>query len=63
MKNLDIRQVVEESGLKYGAIAREMGISAAWLSRLLKKDLSSDDKIRIFNAIAYLSGKKVKQDV
>jgi predicted XRE-type DNA-binding protein len=59
MKNLDLRQAVEQSGLKYQAIAAAMGVSASWLCRLMKKDLSPEEKIRILSAIQRLRGENV----
>lgn len=55
MENLSIRLMVEKSGLKYQAIAKEMGISQEWLSRLLRKELSADNKVRIMGAIERLT--------
>lgn len=54
MKNLDLRQIVETSGLKYQAIAKEMGISPAWLCRLMKRELTPENKLRIMGAIRQL---------
>lgn len=51
MKNLDIRITVNESGLTYKQIAKEIGISPEWLCRLMRNDLSPENKIRILTAI------------
>lgn len=51
MRNLNIRLMVSDAGLRYREIAAEMGISPEWLSRLLSKELSSANKIRILTAI------------
>ena len=51
MENLDIRLIVNESGLTYRAIAEEMGIHYASLSRLMRKCLSPENRIRILTAI------------
>lgn len=54
MKNLDIRMTVSEEGLRYKEIANEMHISREWLSRLLRHDLSAENKLRIMRAISSL---------
>lgn len=54
LRNLDIRLIVDESELKYSDIAATMGISATWLSILLKNDLSAKNKARILRAIREL---------
>lgn len=58
MENIDVRVAVCESGLKYKAIAYEMGISPEWLSKLMKKPLSADNKNRILYAINALKNKR-----
>lgn len=54
MKNLDIRMIVSENGMKYKDIADEMNISRHHLSRLLRYDLTMENKIRVMGAIARL---------
>lgn len=54
MTNLDIRMLVSENRLKYKDIAKELNISREWLSRLMKNDLSIDNKVRIIGAIERL---------
>lgn len=54
MNNLDIRMLVSENGLKYKDIAKELNISREWLSRLMKDDLTIDNKVRIMGAIERL---------
>ena len=56
MKNIDIRVMVSDSGLKYQAIAAEMGISPEWLSTIMRKELSEENKDRILQAIRKLKG-------
>ena len=51
MKNVDIRMMVSESKLKYKDVAKEIGISPEWLSRLLRFTLSPENKLRITEAI------------
>ncbi len=55
MKNLDIRMIVSENGLKYKDIADEMNVSPEWLSRLMRKNLTIDNKVRIMGAIERLT--------
>lgn len=54
MKNLDIRMLISEKGLKHKDIAKEMGITPEWLSRLLRYDCNSSDRERIIKAIKLL---------
>ena len=56
MKNIDIRVMVAESGLRYKDIAAELGISPEWLSKLLRYTLSPDNKARIVAAIEKMKG-------
>lgn len=58
MRNLNIRLMVSDNGLKFRDIAAEMGISPEWLSRLLRDELSVDNKIRIVSAIERLMNEK-----
>ena len=51
MKNLDIRMLVSEKRLKYRDIAAEMNISREWLCRLLRNELTPENKVRILKAI------------
>lgn len=55
MKNLDIRLLVSDSGLKYKDVADELNITPEWLSRLLRNDLTPENKIRIMGAIERLT--------
>lgn len=51
MKNIDIRMLVDEYNIKYKDIAEKLDISAEWLSRLLRDQLSTENKERIMWAI------------
>ena len=51
MNNLDIRMLVSEKRLKYKDIAKELDISREWLCRLLRNELSPENKIRVMRAI------------
>lgn len=55
MKNLDIRLLVSENGLRYKDIADEMNVTPEHLSRLLRNELTSDNKIRVMRAIDQLT--------
>lgn len=56
MRNLDIRVMVSESGLRYTEIAKQMGISRVWLSNLMRYDLTTDNREKILRAIRELKG-------
>lgn len=56
MKNLDIRMLVSDHGLKYKDIAKELNITPEWLSRLMKTTLSQKNKNRILEAVERLKG-------
>lgn len=56
MTNIDIRVLVSDSGLTYKQIAEEMGISACWLSSLMRYTLSAENKARITAAVEKLKG-------
>ena len=55
MRNLDIRVMVSESGLKYTEIAKHMGISRVWLSNLMRYDLTPENRSKILRAIRELN--------
>ena len=61
MKNLDIRLMISDKGLKYKDIADEMNISAEWLSRLMRYDLTLENKVRILSAIERLTHEAVDE--
>lgn len=56
MRNLDIRVIVSESGLKYTDIARQIGISRQYLSLLMRYDLTTENREKILKAIRELKG-------
>ena len=55
MRNLDIRVMVSESGLKYTDIARQIGISRQYLSLLMRYDLTPENRSKILRAIRELN--------
>ena len=58
MRNLDIRVMVSESGLRYIDIAKQMGISRVWLSNLMRYDLTTENREKILKAIRELRGER-----
>jgi predicted DNA-binding protein (UPF0251 family) len=56
VRNIDIRVMVSESGLRYTEIAKQMGISRVWLSNLMRYDLTTDNREKILRAIRELKG-------
>lgn len=54
MKNIDVRILVSDHGLKYKDIADKLNVTPEWLSRLLRNDLTPENKIRIMGAIENL---------
>lgn len=63
MKNLDIRILVSEKGLKYKDIADELNISREWLSRLMRDQLTIDNRVRILGAIEKLTRGAESNDI
>ena len=54
MENLDIRILVMDSGIRYKEVAEQMGVTAAYLSRVLKVSLTPQMRARILAAINVL---------
>ena len=63
VKNLDIRMLVSDHGLKYKDVADELNITPEWLSRLLRNDLTPENKIRIMGAIERLKKGVEQSDI
>ena len=51
MKNLDIRMTVSEKGIRFKDIATIMGIRKESLSRMMRSELTPDQRSRIQYAI------------
>lgn len=51
INNLEIRQKIEQRRLKYWEVADAMGIHAGSLSRMLRKELSEEQKQKVMDAI------------
>lgn len=58
MNNLDIRLMVAESGIKYKDIAKKIGISATYLSTLMRYELTPVMRDLIVRAIEELKDDK-----
>lgn len=58
MNNLDIRLMIAESGIKYKDIAKKIGISATYLSTLMRYELTPVMRDRIVRAIEELKDDK-----
>ena len=56
MANMEIRMLVSALGLKYKDIAKQMGISRVWLSKMMRYELSEENKDRVMKAILELKG-------
>lgn len=54
-QNLDIRNAAKESGVRLWEIADELGILDVSFSRKLRKELSAEEKAKIYAIIAQLS--------
>lgn len=63
MKNIDVRVLVSDHGLKYKDIADKLNVTPEWLSRLLRNDLTPENKIRIMGAIEDLMNGAESNDV
>lgn len=54
--NTDIRNALEEAGLKYYMVAKEYGLSDGNFARLLRYELSPEKKSKILAIINKLKG-------
>lgn len=62
MKNKDIRLKAERAGVKLWQIAEMLGITDSTFSRKLRKELSAEEKEKIFCIIEMLNRNEVKND-
>ena len=62
MRNLDIRILVRENGLTYKRIAQKIGISPEWLSRLMARKLSDENRERIISAVEAMIEEEAEND-
>ena len=51
MANVEIREKIETEGIRYWSVAEKLGISDSSFSRKLRRELSEDEKQRVFRAI------------
>lgn len=63
MKNLDIRIRISDSGLKYKDIARALGISPEYFSRLMAKPLSEKKRREVLLTIDALTKGNQENDI
>ena len=62
MRNLDIRILVRENGLTYKRIAQKIGISPEWLSRLMARKLSDENRERIISAVEAIKAEEAEKN-
>lgn len=51
MNNLDIRKAIETSNFKYWQVANKLGMTDGNFSRMLRIELTKENKERLLNAI------------
>lgn len=59
MKNLDIRNEIANSGLKYWQVAEGIGVSDGAFSRLLRHELPDEKKEEIRAAIQQITSERL----
>ena len=57
-RNPDVRQAIKEAGLKHWHIAEALGISDGHFSRILRYEMSQEQKEEVFKAIKELENLK-----
>ena len=58
MQNLDVRNMISDSSLKYWEIAEKLGITDSTFSRKLRKEFSEKEKNKIIEIINEISLEK-----
>lgn len=58
MRNLDVRNMISDSSLKYWEIAEKLGVTDSTFSRKLRKEFSEKEKTKIIEIINELSLEK-----
>ena len=58
MRNLDVRNMISDSSLKYWEIAEKLGVTDSTFSRKLRKEFSEKEKDKIIEIINELSLEK-----
>ena len=51
-RNMDIRVLMMEKGITQYDLAKALGVTPSWVSRLLRDDLTTENESRIKMAIA-----------
>lgn len=62
MKNNDIRQETQKVNVKLWQIAEKLGVTDSIFSKMLRKELSAEQKEKIFAIIAVLEKEDNKND-
>lgn len=62
MKNNDIRQEAQKTNIKLWQIAEKLGITDSTFSKMLRKELSAEQKQKIFTIITTLKQEDSKND-
>lgn len=52
--NTDIREAIKQAGVRYWQVAECLGINDGNFSRKLRRELTADEKERVFRAIERL---------
>ncbi len=60
MNNLDIRKVIETNNFKYWQVANKLGMTDGNFSRMLRIELTKENKDRVLNAINELKEEREK---
>ena len=58
MKNIDIRQAIEKAGVKYWQVAAKINLNDGNFSRKLRKELSAEEKDKIFKIIEEIKNER-----
>lgn len=61
MANEDVRKALKESGAYYWQVADIYGLSDTNFSKLLRRELPKDKKVRIFKIVEELAAKNRKE--
>lgn len=54
MKNIEIREIISRSRYRHFEIAEKMGVTEFSFSRMLRRELTADQKKRVIEAIELL---------
>lgn len=62
MKNSDIRQEAQKANVKLWQIAEKLDVTDSTFSKMLRKELSAEQKQKIFTIIATIEKEDSKND-